>query len=222
MGSDSLSLIRANGGGDLYVYLQVSRGAEWGRNHAIPKDLKPTVFAFAADLPAETRARGDRGRACGHPARIRWGRCDIKSTNLLANVLSKSEAAAEDATEAIFIKDGELHEGSSSAILVVSGNTVHAPVDSHAILPSTSRALVLKLAAAAGLKVAIGQVSVAKLRGADEIWMCNATRAMLPVVLLDGEPVGTGRPGPHFIAVRTRFDQYRRDIESLPPLAGRN
>ena len=207
------SLVEANGGGDMYVYVQVSRGAEFGRNHAIPKDLQPTIFAFAAELPAETAPHETPGVAAITLAESRWSRCDIKSTN---------QAADAGATEAIYLAGDRLHEGSSSAILVVKSGVVLAPTESNAILPSTSRALVLKLAAAAGLTVRIGDVGEHELRSADEVWMCSATRPLTPVTSIDATPVGSGRPGPHWLEVRTRFDQYRRDIASLPALAGRN
>ncbi len=211
-------LITANGGGTMYVYLQVSRGSEWGRNHAIPAGLAPTVFAFAAELPAEDSPAGTPGvRAITAPD-CRWNRCDIKSTNLLGNVLAKTAAAAVGATETIFLADGELREGSSSAILVVHGDTVRAPVESRAILPSTSRRLALKLATEAGLRVHVGPVPVAALVAADEVWMCNATRALLPVVAIDDRPVGDGRPGRHWHAVRAGLDAYRRAVADLPPL----
>lgn len=216
------TLIAANGGGDMYVYVQVSRGAEWGRNHAIPKDIAPTIFAFAAELPPEASPAETAGVSAITCSESRWSRCDIKSTSLLANVLSKSEAADAGATEAIYMADGQLHEGSSSAILVVKDDTIHAPVETQAILPSTSRALILKLAQAAGLTIHIHDVPEVLLRGADEIWMCSATRPIMPVVKLDGNAVGSGKPGRWWLEVRTRFDQYRRDIASLPALAGRN
>jgi len=216
------SLVEANGGGDMYVYVQVSRGAEWGRNHAIPKDIAPTIFAFAAELPPEVTIADTTGIAAITSPESRWSRCDIKSTNLLANVLAKSHAADAGAVEAIYLAGGQLHEGSSSAILVVKASGIYAPAESAAILPSTSRALVLKLATAAGLSPRIGEVSEAQLRAADEIWMCSATRPIVPVVSLDGLAIGSGVPGPHWREVRARFDQYRRDIASLPPLAGRN
>lgn len=212
------ALIDGNGGGDLYIYLQVSRGAEWGRNHAIPRDIAPTEFAFAADLPAEAAVDDTSGVAAITCPEWRWGRCDIKSTSLLANVLSKSDAAAAGATEAVFLADGELREGSSSAIVVISGNRVAAPPEGPGILPSTSRALVLALARDAGLQVAIEPVSEAQLRAADEIWMCNATRAVTPVVRLDGAPVGSGRPGPHWRRVRAGLERYRREVATLPAL----
>jgi D-alanine transaminase len=213
-----LDLIAANGGGDMYVYLQVSRGAEWGRNHAIPTGLVPTVFAFAAELPAEEAAGEARGVRAVTAPDCRWARCDIKSTNLLGNVLAKTTAAAAGATETIFLADGELREGSSSAILVVKGDTVRAPVETNAILPSTSRRLALKLATEAGLRVDVGPVATTDLRSADEVWMCNATRALLAVVTVDDQPVGDGRPGRHWRTLKGRLDAFRRAVASRPPL----
>ncbi len=215
-------LIAANGSGDMYIYLQVSRGAQYGRNHAVPDGLEPTIFAFAAPLPEEYPAQDTPGISAITQPEWRWGRCDIKSTSLLPNVLSKTQAAAVGATEAIFLADGFLHEGSSSAILVIKGDTLYAPEETNAILPSTSRALVVKLAAAAGLSVVVAPVPVELLRSADEIWMSSATRPLMPITRLDGLRVGSGTVGAHWLQVRQRFDQYRRDIASLPALAGRN
>lgn len=212
------SLIEANGGGDLYVYLQVSRGAEWGRNHAAPTGLAPTVFAFAAELPAEGPVAGFAGVSAITAVDNRWARCDIKSVNLLGNVLAKTAAAASDATEAIYLSEGLLREGSSSAILVVRGTVVRAPRETPAILPSTSRQLVLKLAAACGLSVEVGDVRQRELRAADEVWMCNATRLLLPVIRIDGVDVGTGHPGRYWQRLRRRLDDFRREVAHLPPL----
>lgn len=213
-----VDLIAANGGGNMYVYLQVSRGAEWGRNHAIPTGLVPTVFAFAAELPSEEAPEEAHGVHAVTAPDCRWSRCDIKSTNLLGNVLAKTAATAAGATETIFLADGELREGSSSAILVVKGDVVRAPLETNAILPSTSRLLALKLAAQAGLRVDVGPVAVADLRSADEVWMCSATRALVPIVTIDKRPVGDGRPGRHWRSLRTRLDAFRMAVASQPPM----
>ena len=90
--TSSQQLIGANGGGDLYVYLQVSRGAEFGRNHAPLPDIEPTVFAFCAPLPLPTADALARGVACITAVDTRWARCDIKSVALLANVLLRQQA----------------------------------------------------------------------------------------------------------------------------------
>lgn len=212
-------LVAANGPGDVYVYLQVSRGAEWGRNHAIPRAIEPTEFAFVAELPTEADPATHEGYSAITRPEWRWGRCDIKSTSLLPNVLSKSDAAAAGAIEAIYLADGVLREGSSSSILVVQGNRLLAPPEGPEILPSTSRALVLALARASGLTVEVTRIPEAVLRGADEVWMCSATRPIAPIVRLDGAPIGAGRPGPRWRAVREALDRYRLEVANLPALA---
>jgi len=189
-------LVAANGGGDLYVYLQVTRGAEHGRNHAPPPGLVPTVFAFCSPLPVDPPGLIEHGIACITAADTRWARCDIKSVALLANVLLRMRAAEAGAAEAILLRDGWLTEGTSAAVHVVIGGEIRTPPRSHALLPGTTRGLVEELAAAHGLAARSTPVSEGELRSADEIWLSAATRGVLPVTQLDGLPVGSGRPGP--------------------------
>jgi D-alanine transaminase len=189
-------LVAANGGGDLYVYLQVTRGAEYGRNHVPPPGLVPTVFAFCSPLPVDPPGLIENGIACISAADTRWARCDIKSVALLANVLLRMRAAAAGAAEAILLRDGWLTEGTSAAVHVVIGGEIRTPPRSHALLPGTTRGLVEELAAAHGLAARSTPVSEGDLRSAEEIWISAATRGVLPVTQLDGLPVGSGRPGP--------------------------
>ena len=188
-------LVAANGGGDLYVYLQVTRGAEYGRNHAPPPGLVPTVFAFCSPLPVDPPGLIEDGIACITAADTRWARCDIKSVALLANVLLRMRASASGATEAILLRDGWLTEGTSAAVHVVIDGEIRTPPRSHALLPGTTRGLVEELAAAHGLAARSVPGREGELRGADEIWISAATRGVLPVTQLDGLPVGSGRPG---------------------------
>src|SRR5579862_3665446 len=109
-------LIAANGGGDLYVYVQVSRGAEYGRNHAPLPDVNPTVFAFCTPLPAPSAQVLERGLSCITATDSRWARCDIKSVALLANVLLRQQSIEAGADEVILLRDGYLTEGSASAV----------------------------------------------------------------------------------------------------------
>lgn len=190
------SLIERNGGGDMYAYLQVSRGAEYGRNHAPPRGLHPTVFAFCAPLPAEDPDLLARGLRCVTAPDIRWARCDIKSVALLANVMLRERAARAGAHETILLRDGLLTEASSSAVHVVLGGVLVAPPETQAILHGTTRAVVEELADAAGLACSTRPVAEAELRAADEIWLSAAVRGLAAVTELDGRPVGNGRPGP--------------------------
>ncbi len=207
-----------NGGGDIYLYVHVTRGAENDRNHAIPKGLKPTVFAMAMPLPTLTDAvKADGVRAITTPD-LRWKRCDIKSTSLLGNVLAKTLAADAGALEAILLDDGWLREGSSTSVIVVKDGVLHAPPEGHEILPGTTRALVFELAARLGIPVHVAPVPEAALRGADEMLIAFATRGVLPVTSIDGAPVGAGRPGPVWRRLFDAFHAYVAEIAQRPLL----
>jgi D-alanine transaminase len=190
------ALVDANGGGDLYVYLQVSRGMEYGRNHAPLPDIAPTVFGFCAPLPLPDPATLAAGIRCITAADTRWARCDIKSVALLANVLLRQQAIDAGAAETILLRDGHLTEGSASAVHVVIGGEIRTPPRSSRLLPGTTRGFIEELAAANGIACRVMPVSEAELRGAAEIWVSAATRGVIAVTTLDDRPVGDGRPGP--------------------------
>jgi D-alanine transaminase len=196
-------LVAANGGGDQYVYLQVSRGAEFGRNHAPLPDVAPTVFAFCAPLPPTPPEVLEQGVACISAVDTRWARCDIKSVALLANVLLRQQAIDAGAAEAILLREGWLTDASASAVHVVIAGEIRTPPHSHYLLPGTTRGLIEELAQANGMPWRSMPVSEAALRGADEIWLSAATRGVVPVTTLDGLKVGSGRPGPVWQRMRT-------------------
>ena len=205
-------LVARNGGGDMYVYVQVSRGAEYGRNHAFPVPaVKPTVFAMSSPLPVFTEELRTTGLSAITVEDFRWGRCDIKSTALLANVLMKQQAADAGANEAIIVRDGEVLEGSSTSVFVVKGGVVATPPNSHRILPGTTRDAALAIAQDRG-KVEIRKITVDELRKADEVWISAATRDVLPVTRVDGAAIGSGRPGPVWAEVSQGFVRARRSL----------
>jgi D-alanine transaminase len=189
-------LITANGGGDVYVYLQVSRGAEYGRNHAPLPDIEPTVFGFCAPLPLPTAAVLEHGVACITANDTRWARCDIKSVALLANVLLRQQAIEAGAGEVILLRDGLLTEASASSVQVVIDGEIRTPPNSPQLLSGTTRSLVEELADRHGIARRVVDVTAAQLRAADEIWLTAATRGVIPVTALDGRAVGSGKPGP--------------------------
>ena len=203
-------LIAANGGGDQYVYLQLSRGAEYGRNHAPLPKIPPTVFAYCSPWPRPALATLEEGLACITAADNRWGRCDIKSVALLANVLLRQLAADAGAAETILLKDGMLREASASTVHVVKDGVVLTPPNSREILPGTSRLVVEELCDALGIPRRDAQVGESVLRGADEIWLAAATREVQPVTLVDGRRVGSGKPGPLWRRVYDAWQQLKR------------
>lgn len=202
-------LVEANGGGDQYVYLHLSRGAEHGRNHAPLPAVVPLVFAYCSAWPRVSEATLNDGLACITAADNRWGRCDIKSVALLANVLLRQQACEAGASEAILLRDGELTEGSASTVHVVKDGVLLTPPDSTRILPGTTRRVVEEIADNLGIPRADRSINEATLRAADEIWLGAATREVQPVTRLDGRPVGTGRPGPLWRRLYDAFQQLK-------------
>jgi len=211
-------LIERNGGGDQYLYVQVTRGAEFARNHAWPDGLRPTIFAYASALEPLAPAMLENGVAAITAQDTRWARRDVKSTALLANVLLKRLAVDAGAFETILLEDGALTEGSSTTVHVLRAANLHTPPNGHRILPGTTRDVVDELAERIGLPHSAARITEAQLRAADEIWLAFSTRGVLPVTRLDGRAVGAGRPGPWFRRLHGAFMSHVRELAGTPAL----
>jgi D-alanine transaminase len=210
------TLITRNGGGDQYVYWQVTRGAEFGRSHAPLPNIPRTVFAFCAPLPVTPATTFENGVECVTAQDTRWAQCDIKSVSMLANVLLRQLAIDAHAAETILLRDGELMEASSSAVHVVLGGVIVSPPNSRKILPGTTRSAMEEVATSAGIPYKAASVSEQQLRSADEIWISAATREVQPVTQLDGKPVGTGKPGPLWRRIYEQWQRYKQELAGQP------
>lgn len=204
------SLVEANGGGDLGVYLQVTRGAGKGRDFLPPPGIEPTVFGFAWRLTPPTEEELASGLAGVTLEDIRWLRCDIKSTALLGAVMLKSAAAEKGGDEAILVRDGHLAEGSSSAVFAVKDGRIATPPASRERLPSITREVVGDVLEALGLPLEEREIPAGALAGMDEIWIASATREAFAVTRLDGNPVGDGRAGPVWRRVYDEFQALKQ------------
>ncbi len=182
-------------GQDQSIYLQVTRGSSPVRNHVIPATIEPTALAFIAPIPPRDDALAQRGIRAITLEDIRWHRCDIKATTLLANVMARAQATDEGADEAILIRDGAAMEGTASNLFVVSNGLLMTPPDSDELLPGITRDLVLELAQEAGIPYAQAAIAATDLENAEEIWLTSSTREVSAVVELNGRPVGNGKPG---------------------------
>jgi D-alanine transaminase len=211
-------LISQNGADDAYLYMQVTRGAEFGRNHAWPEGLKPTLFAYCTELDPLPPALLENGVAAVTAPEIRWERRDIKATSLLANILLKKLASDAGAFETIMLENGELTEGSSTTVHVIKNGVIHTPPNSHHILPGTTRDVVTELADLLSIRNLSAPITESTLRSADEIWLAFSTRGLLPVTKLDGAPVGGGMPGPLFKRMYLAFTNYIRELKAQPAL----
>ena len=204
-------LVEIQGGGELSIYLQITRGVA-PRDHAFPPNLAPTVFAYAAPLKYPPAEEVERGITAITAPDIRWLRCDIKAIALLPNAMLRSQALDASAAEAILLRDGFMTEGAASNIFVVRGGRLITPPKGPLILPGVTRDLVLELAKAHGIPHAEQPVTEAELRAADEVWMTSSTKEILAITRLDGKPVGNGKPGPLHARLLALYKDYKRDF----------
>jgi len=136
----------------------------------------------------------------------RWLHCDIKSTSLLGNVLARQAAVEAGALECVMFRDGFLTEGSASNVWVVRHGTVYGPPRDRLILEGIRVGLIEELTAAAGIPLDIRRIPREEVRAADELLISSATKEILPVTTLDGQPVGTGRPGPVYARLHAAYE----------------
>ncbi|MFZ9994499.1 MAG: D-amino acid aminotransferase [Steroidobacteraceae bacterium] len=202
--------------GDSYVYIQVSRGAEWGRNHAPLPAVPPLVFAFCSPFPAPNEELMARGSACITAEDIRWNRCDIKSVSLLGNVLLRQQSIDVGAQETILLHEGMLREASACTVHVVRGGCVLTPPNSQHILPGMTRSVVEELADDLGIPRESRPVTEQELRSADEIWLASSTRNVTAVTQLDGQAVGRGVPGPVWEKMWQGFQDLQQRLATTP------
>jgi len=187
------TLVARSGLREAVLYIQVTRGVA-PRQHPFPTVEPSLVMTVrpAAPQPAEYR---QHGVAAITTRDERWGRCDLKTVNLLPNVLAKEKARRAGAYEAVLVRDGRISEGASSNVFAVINRVLLTPPRSHRILSGITREIVLEIAAERGITVREEDFPVEVLKGADEIVLTGTITGVLPVVSLDGQPVGKGRPG---------------------------
>ncbi len=177
------------------VYIQITRGVA-PRDHAFPSGTAATVVMTIREfhpLSLHVRQEGVTAATCED---LRWGRCDIKSVNLLANVLAREEAKKAGVFEAILVKDGVVTEGSVSNVMAVQAGTIVTAPEGPRILSGVTRTVVLGLAKQEGITVEERFLSVASLFASDEVFLTGTTLEVLGVVRIDGKSIGSGRPGP--------------------------
>jgi D-alanine transaminase len=181
--------------GDATIYVQVTRGAA-PRTHAFPPASTPATIYIATAPLTRPHALHEHGAAAITTPDVRWARCDIKSVNLLPNVLAKQQAVQAGAAEAIFVRDGAITDAASSNVFAVIDDELRTPPLTNYLLPGVTRRVVLDLAAELGLAVREQPIFVRDLPRAAELFVTATTVDVLPVRQLDGRAIGAGVPGP--------------------------
>lgn len=208
-----VELLERNGlseSGKHMVYLQVTRGAA-PRSHAFPKvPVRPTVYGYAAPFSPEMDQIRNGTAAITRPD-MRWSRCDIKVISLIANCLANQEAKEAGAYEAILIRDGIALEGTHTSFFAVKDGVVRTAPLSNLILPGITREIVIEASLRAGIDVREEAVRVEELVDADELFIAGTTTEVVPLLSLDGRPVGSGKPGP----IATRIEELYRSAAGI-------
>lgn len=195
---------------DQYLYLQVTRGSTSKRDHAIPDEVHPTVFVMCSPI-APIPIRGVRAVTLDD---IRWQWCHIKAITLLANVLLRQEAVDRGAAEAILVRDGWVTEGAASNVFAVINGVLTTPPKGNDLLPGITRDLVLELALENDVPAVERRIRLDELKGAAEIWLTSSTREILPVIELDGIPVGNSEPGPLWSRMQAVYQAYKQRLRT--------
>ena len=197
------------------VYIQVTRGSA-PRNHQFSSSLVPTVLiTFREMSELDTCYQTDGIQAITVPDN-RWGRCDIKSLNLLPNVLAKQQATEAGAFEAIFVRDGFITEGASSNVMMAKNETLSTPELNHCVLAGVTLKCVMGLAKDNGYAVHERAVRLQEFQDADEILLVGTTIEVLSVTQLNGRSVGCGSPGPVTSTIRRIFSESIEKTTAIP------
>jgi len=196
---------------DGMVYLEVTRGADAGRDFAFPKNVKPTLIMFTAIKDIVGAAAARTGISVITLPDIRWARRDIKSVALLAQVLAKQAAAEVGAGEAWMIEDGFVTEGgSSSAFILTRDDVLVTRQNGSEILPGCTRKAVVRLAEERQLRIEERPFSVEEALRAKEAFITSATVFVQPVTSIDGKQVADGKPGPMTGRLREIYVDFAR------------
>jgi len=205
-------LIELNGAGNLSVYLQITRGAEAKRDHALPGRTIPTVFMMATPFtPVQDLDQVSAIKAVT-VVDNRWLQCFIKSICLQPNVLLKQQATQAGAQDAILIRDGFVTEAAAANVFVIKDGVIYTAPKNELILGGITRDLVLQLAHATGIEYREEAPSEALLKSADEIWISSSTREIVPVTELDGKPVGNGQKGAVWYNAMQQYQVYKQQL----------
>lgn len=194
---------------DATVYIQVTRGAA-PRRHAFPADTAPTIYIAATPFEADLRQQ-EQGIRCILQEDLRWGRCDIKSIALLANVLAHQHARDRQAEEALFVRHGAVLEGTHSNFALVEDETLVTPPLSNRILAGITRRTVLDLCGELGIPSREAPVTPDQILRAREALIMGTTVEITPVVRVDDHTIAGGRPGPVTRRLQHGFRRLTQD-----------
>ena len=184
---------------DQMVYIQITRGVAM-RDHVMPTDITPTVFAMANVMRTPTAEQRATGVACVTANDFRWEKAHIKSTSLMGAVFSRQISFDAGAIETVMFRDGFLSEAAASNVWVVKDGKVMGPPKDNLVLEGIRYGLIEEICRNLGLGFELRRINREEVFGADELLLSSATKEVLAITSLDGQPLGNpshrGLPGP--------------------------
>ncbi len=196
---------------DWFYYFQVTRGVAL-RDHPMLEGLTPTVFATCLPMKTATAEQRAQGVVCVTADDFRWQKAHIKSISLLGAVFARQISFEQGALETVMFRDGLLSEAAASNVWVVKNGTVMGPPKNNLVLEGIRYGAVEELCRQQGIAFELRPITRAEVLAADELMLSSATKEVLPITKLDGQPVGTGQPGPVY---QKLYAAYQRDKDAL-------
>jgi D-alanine transaminase len=181
------------GGGEATVYVEITRGAAPRTHYFPPAGGRSTLLVMASPFTAS--ASRFSGTAVITQPDVRWLRCDLKTIQLLPNVLARQAATEAGASEALFVRDGVITEGTHTTVMGIIDGVVRTHPANNLVLPGVTREVVIELAGEMGLAVREEAIRIADLPNVSELFLTGTTTDVTPIVSLDGRRVGDGKPG---------------------------
>ena len=185
------------------IYVQISRGTDIVRDHIPSNDLTPTIFVSSHEL------KTDFSPSSGEKAILledfRWRKSQIKATSLLANVIYRSEAKNQEVFETILFENGFITEGAVSNVFCCIDNKILTPPLTENILPGVTRKVILELIQDTSFEYKETKITVDAFLSAEEIWVTNSTKGVIPIIELDGKKIGSGLPGEKYLQISKAF-----------------
>ena len=185
------------------IYVQISRGTDIVRDHIPSNDLTPTIFVSSHEL------KTDFSPSSGEKAILledfRWRKSQIKATSLLANVIYRSEAKHQAVFETILFENGFITEGAVSNVFCSIDNKILTPPLTEIILPGVTRKVILELIQETSFEYEETKIPVDSFLSAEEIWVTNSTKGVIPIIELDGKKIGSGLPGEKYLQISKAF-----------------
>jgi len=198
--------------GDQLVYIQVSRGVAM-RDHAMLPGLTPTVFIMVSPMKLPSDQQRAEGVACVSAGDFRWEKAHIKTTSLLGAVFSRQISVDAGALETVMFRGDCLSEAAASNVWLVKGGKVMGPPKDQLVLEGIRYGLIEDICRTAGIAFELRRISRTEVLAADELLLSSATKEILPITQLDGQPVGQGRPGLVYAKLYAAYQQAKQETQ---------